>query len=106
MTALCMCCKRSDKVGRHAHRERCPAHPDAVVLAVTEPCRNANPTRVYGFDITYVTSDGRELGCHYVTASERTARRKTMLRSLAREVTRVRALTEKEYVKTYGRGRM
>lgn len=113
--SLCLCCARSEKFGRHVHRParytpggvaaKCHEHPEAVVLDAAERCRNADPNRVYGFDITYVTVDGRELTCHYVTDSEQTARRKAMLRTHAREVTNLRPLTEAQYVKAFGRGR-
>jgi len=56
----------------------------------------------YGFDVTYRTTDGRELTCHYV-GSERTARRKAMLRSCATEVIAVTPISEREWTRLYGR---
>lgn len=63
-------------------------------------------TKPYGFDITYVTTAGEVKDCHYVTSSEATARRKTLLRAHAKEVTYLRPLSEDAYVKAFGRGRM
>lgn len=61
---------------------------------------------IYGYDVTYVTHDGLTLDCHYV-GSEKDARRKTLLRSKARAITRIRPMSKREYERAFGyRGRM
>src|SRR5205814_834045 len=61
---------------------------------------------VYGFDVVYLTSDLKEKTCHYV-GSEQQVRRRTMLRTHAREVISLRPLTKAAYEKAFGfRGRM
>lgn len=76
------------------------------MLRAAERCRNANPNRVYGHEVTYRTHQGDELKVHFV-GGEANARRKAMLKTHAREVIAVDPMTETTYVKAFGRpGRM
>jgi ParB/RepB/Spo0J family partition protein len=67
--------------------------------------RKPAPAKFYGWDVTYRTYKHETLTCHYV-GSEKTARRKAMLRTGAAEIVSVAGLTEEQWVRAYGKGRM
>ena len=69
-----------------------------------KPAPKAPP--VYGWSITYSRNDGKpDEDCHYV-GTEKVARKKALLRPHAREVLRCEPMTEEQYVRVFGRGRM